>query len=58
VTFCGLVYHLAADQNLEETRNKKSIFSTTAKQATCGQSNFIGTITGKMFILRKVVSEG
>jgi len=26
VTFCGLVYHLAADQNLEETRNKKVFF--------------------------------
>jgi len=26
VTFCALVYHLAADQNLEETRNKKVFF--------------------------------
>jgi hypothetical protein len=26
VTFFSLVYHLTADQNLEETRNKKAFF--------------------------------
>jgi hypothetical protein len=40
---CGLVYHLAADQNLEETRKKKSIFPTTTKRTISGHSNRIGT---------------
>jgi hypothetical protein len=35
--------HFISDQNLEETRNKIGLFTTTTTRTATGQSNLIGT---------------
>jgi hypothetical protein len=44
---------LNSHQTLEETRNKKCLFPTTAKETTSGQSNLIGTTAEERRIATK-----
>lgn len=50
MTFCGLVYHLAADQNLEETRNKKKYFSNKGETNNQWSKSFHWYKTEERFI--------
>jgi hypothetical protein len=46
-----LLYHLASDQNLEETQKEKSVFPTMRERTTSGESTVAGTRTEERLIV-------
>jgi hypothetical protein len=58
VTLCGLVYHLAADQNLGETRNKKVFFQQRQNEQPVVKVISLVQKQKRDLLLQKFASEG